>query len=283
MNKITILIIIILINCTAVSKGKKSVAMLNPDGNSKRYLLSAGINDYADVGLSSLKKARNDAKGFGKVLRERGDFDYVFTMTDDLEYKSSEKLFPTRLNILEKWNSILNFANPDDLLVFFFSGHGASSDRESYLIPYDTVIGNISDTGLRLSDLLDRLQRRGIKRAVFFLDASRDNMRRSKGINWKNENLNFSDAEGISIYYASSEGEHSYEDDDSNYSVFTRYLLESMEKGDSNGDGRISFRELSSYTSAKVADWSLRKEKKQNPAVRAHTEMYGEIFLVRTP
>ena len=43
-NSVFTLTIIILINCTAVSKGKKSRVSLSSDGTSKRLLLSVGIS-----------------------------------------------------------------------------------------------------------------------------------------------------------------------------------------------------------------------------------------------
>lgn len=57
-NSVFTLTIIILINCTPVNKGMKSRFSLSSDGNSKRHLLSIGINDFADAGLSPLKKGK---------------------------------------------------------------------------------------------------------------------------------------------------------------------------------------------------------------------------------
>jgi hypothetical protein len=51
----------------------------------KRVAICIGINNYEDNTFIRLEKAQNDAKELDKVLREFGQFDQVYVMTDDLD------------------------------------------------------------------------------------------------------------------------------------------------------------------------------------------------------
>lgn len=67
------------------------------EGEMKRRAIVIGVNDYNDVGITDLSKARNDAKIMGQLLTEQGRFEKVFVMTDDLNAK--DPLYPSRVNI----------------------------------------------------------------------------------------------------------------------------------------------------------------------------------------
>lgn len=151
----------------------KGVELESLEGNEgKRYALLIGINNYNDIAISDLEKARNDAKVMGKVLKEMGQFDKIFVMTDDVAPKSN--LYPTKLNIEEKLDSILNFAKKRDLFVFFFSGHGISDyDEYGYLVTIDTIADKQFNTSLKISHIVEKLKKRRIKKSLLILDACR--------------------------------------------------------------------------------------------------------------
>jgi uncharacterized protein (UPF0335 family) len=121
------------------------------DNEGKRYAIVVGINNYKDTAISQLSKARNDAKLVGKILKDEGQFDQVFVMTDDIDPRADkDNLYPTKLNIEEKLDSVLRFSNPEDLIVFFFSGHGISDPEENgYLVSVDTVTDKQFNTSVK--------------------------------------------------------------------------------------------------------------------------------------
>jgi uncharacterized caspase-like protein len=135
-----------------------------PINNGKRYAIIIGINDYNDTAISDLSKARNDAKGIGKILKDIGQFDQVFVMTDDVVRSDPEHLYPTKLNIEEKIESVLRFTTPDDLIVFYFSGHGISDyDENGYLVTADTVADKKFDTSLKVDWIVKNSKKRKSK------------------------------------------------------------------------------------------------------------------------
>lgn len=68
----------------------------------------------------------------GKILKDQGQFDQVFVMTDDIDPRNDkDNFYPTKLNIEEKLDAILRFSDPNDLFIFYFSGHGISDPDET--------------------------------------------------------------------------------------------------------------------------------------------------------
>lgn len=268
------------------SKGM-SIKELDADGisanNGKRYAVVVGINDYKDVAFSDLSKARNDAKAVGKTLKEQGQFDEVFIMTDDIDFNGPESgLYPTKLNIEEKLDSILRFANPEDLIVFFFSGHGISDyDENGYLVVVDTVADKAFNSSLKVDEIVQKFKKKSIRKTLIMLDACRDVLYKSKSAARNSiREKRFEEAEVSAVFYSTKAGFYSYEDDDSDYGVFTKYLIYGMEgKADENKDGVISFSELENYVQDGVKGWSLQKNKQQKPYTRLNSEKTGDLAI----
>jgi len=65
-----------------------------------------------------------------------------------------------------------------DTALFYYAGHGVQVDGENYLIPIKENIQSSAQAKSRsvsLGDLLDRVKTAGVKTALVFLDACRDN------------------------------------------------------------------------------------------------------------
>ncbi|BDA79624.1 hypothetical protein LPTSP3_g25540 [Leptospira kobayashii] len=249
----------------------------------KRIALIIGINEYKDVGLNDLRKARNDAKGFAKILIQNGEFDSVTLMTDEVDPKQDpNSLYPTKLNIDEKLDSLLLNADQNDTFVFFFSGHGISDyDEKSYLLTQDSILSKPFNSSLSVETVIQKISRKGIRKSILFLDACRDSMFTTKNVG---SNLliesSTSESEIFGILYSTKAGFFSYEDDESSYGVFTKYLIYGMEgRADSNRDRKVSFSELEIYITAAVKDWSIRKNKQQKPFTKYFGEKSGDIIL----
>ncbi|MCB1179225.1 MAG: caspase family protein [Leptospiraceae bacterium] len=253
----------------------------NLEGNEgKRYALVIGINDYNDPEIPDLSKARNDAKALGKILKERGQFDEVDVMTDDIDSKNN--LYPTKLNIMEKMESILNYSTPNDLIVFFFSGHGISDNNEKgYLVTVDTVADKQYNTALKVDHLVERLKEFKIKKSLLILDACREVVKETKSTSQNRlKNQEFLEAESTAVFYSTAKGQFSYEDDQTDYGVFTKYLIYGMEgKADFNDDYVVTFGELASFVESGVNKWSRDRNKRQRPFTKIYGEKSGDLAL----
>ena len=205
----------------------------------KRYALVIGINDYNDSTISDLSKARNDAKAMGKILKELGQFDQVFVMTDDILKNDLNHLYPTKLNIEEKVESILRFITPEDMIVLYFSGHGISDfDENGYLLTVDTVADKKFTTSLKIDWIVKKFQEKKIKKSLLILDACRDILYTSKSaVRDSIREKIYTEAEVAATFYSTKSGYFSYEDDESDYGVFTKNLIYGMEgKADENNE-----------------------------------------------
>jgi len=271
---------------TLKSKGMK-LTEIDKDGDpinvGKRYAIIIGINDYNDTAISDLSKARNDAKAIGKILTDIGQFDQVFVMTDDVDPRDdSEHLYPTKLKIEEKVESVVRFANKEDLVVFYFSGHGISDyDENGYLVTVDTVADKKFETSLKVDWVVKQFKDKGIRKSLLILDACRDVLYTSKSSTRDSiKEKTYTEAEIAATFYSTKAGYFSYEDDESDYGVFTKNLIYGMEgKADYNEDGVVSFAELQQSVEKGVKDWSIKKNKQQKPYTRLYGEKTGDLAI----
>ena len=108
--------------------------------------LVIGINKYAPP--NSLPSCVNDANRFSELLSSTYQFDDITTLLD-----ADAK----RANIASALDELFNGAQPDDCLVFFYSGHGythkVGSVVEEALVGQDLKFFNSSDLLQAMQDL----------------------------------------------------------------------------------------------------------------------------------
>lgn len=217
-----------------------------------KYALLIGVSEYA-AGLTALPAAANDAAAMQRVLlsRELGAF-------DDVEVLSN----PTRDDMSRKIELWLDARQSDDLVLLFFSGHGVKDDRrELYFATGSTekVDGKlVRATALAARTLHDALRFSSPKQQIVILDccfsgAFGDLLARDDGDISLESQLA---AEGRVVLTSTSSVDYAFEEKESELSVYTRYLVEGIEKGtaDLNGDGVITVSELHDFASRKVKE-----------------------------
>lgn len=251
----------------------------------KRWAVCIGINEYEDDAILNLNKARNDAKQLGQIFETLGQFDRVFVITDEVDARDPS--YPRLRHITHTLTFLEEFVSPEDLIVFSFSGHGVSdSEGNSYLVVADSYIDDLFESSLPLSDILSWLKELGVRKSLLLIDACREYFQESKGINNQSFLVHeFEEAEIAAAFFSTKAGWFSYEDPDSDYGVFTRYLLEGMEgRADSqqyggNGDGIVTFTELAQFVEEEVMKWALNHIKKQRPYTKIYGEKFGNLGL----
>jgi hypothetical protein len=258
----------------------------------KKYALVIGINSYKTMGLNNLNKARNDATYLGHTLRTLGAFDVTFMIDEEIE-NGDENLFPTYNNIQKQIGVIAEKATRQDTVVIFFSGHGASnSNGENYLIASDSEFTSDKalneDTVVSVSFIVKALQNKGIQKTLIILDACRNNAKNTKGmevvadIQDSSIDKYFRTARLGVVFFSTTQGYYSYEHKDSEFGVFTHYLIEGLEGyADKDGNG-VSFWELREYVMVEIAQWSenKRQEERQKPrSTQYEKEEFGDIQL----
>lgn len=261
----------------------------------KRYALVIGINKYQnEVDFAVLNKAVNDAKAMGKILKEKGEFDNVLVMTDDAGLESP--LYPRKSNILNQLDEALKDAKPEDLFLFYFSGHGVTADENAdgndpkdngYLVSYDTYRSKIRDTGIKIDSIVSTIKAKKLEKTLLVLDACRNKITNEKSGTVKGlQSKDFEKAKIAATFYSTENEKVSYEDPESDFGVFTRFLLWGIEgNADGNDDNVVTLNELKDYVETGVREWSEEKisEKKleiiQNPAMRIYGDFKGNLAI----
>jgi len=85
----------------------------------RTFGLVIGINDYAFV--QKLDGARNDAVDISQALTRNGAARVVTLLDQDA----------TKANLTSAWQSLLNEAQPDDVIVLSYAGHGAQAPERN--------------------------------------------------------------------------------------------------------------------------------------------------------
>ncbi len=272
----------------SVVKGASSLQAL-PGGGGKRYAVCIGINNYEDADIKDLAKARNDARGLGEALKGVGQFDSVFVMSDEVDPRfDAQRSYPRLANIRARLAYLADFIEPGDLVVLSFSGHGIADDKgESYLVAADTRNADPFATSLPLREVVAWLQKLKVRRSLLLIDACRETVStrasRSLGGGGGLRSDRFESAEVSAVFYATRNGWYSYEDDETDYGVFTRYVLEGVKgKADyqyGNRDGLVTFRELAGFVEDAVSGYALARGLKQRPYTRILDEASGDLAL----
>lgn len=277
------MLIFLFFNLSFISaEGEKGIKISKIKGNEgKRWAICVGVNDYNDKNIVDLKNAVNDALYLGKTFSDNGQFDKVITLVDDYEHFQNKNL-PTKTNIENQIEYILNFASPDDLIIFSFSGHGISDDKgEGYLIAQDTDINKKFESSLKVADIVKKFKEYNIKKTLLILDACREEISTTKSIGNKGLlNEMFKESEVAATFYSTKAGWFSYEDTESKYGVFTRFLIEGLSgNADINNDKVISFSEIENYVQDSVSNYSLKNNRMQKPYTKIYGEKFGDLAL----
>jgi formylglycine-generating enzyme required for sulfatase activity len=220
-----------------------------------KVALLIGVSEY-EPGLNALPAAVKDVEAMQRVLvhPEMGGFaeENITVLKNPQKYDMEAAIY--RL-----------FANrqKDDLLLFYFSGHGVKDDSgKLYLSTRATHKENgklVKYSAVAASILHDSLNDSKSQRQVLILDCCFSGAI-AQGLTVKDDgNVNVQEhlgGKGRAILTASTSTQYSFEQEGSELSVYTRYLVEGIEKGaaDQDGDGWISVDELHDYASIKVTE-----------------------------
>ncbi|MDJ0728534.1 MAG: SUMF1/EgtB/PvdO family nonheme iron enzyme [Crocosphaera sp.] len=239
---------------------------------SRKIALLVGVSEYGE-GIENLKAPLNDVAAMKRVLENPnlGNFE-VTTL-------KNPNLVTMQLEIIK----LFKRAKKDDLVLFYFSGHGITDDNyELYLPTKSTGKEDFEAMSVAGSFLKKQAENYYVKRKIIILDACY-----SGSINneWRSKNISidlkqFLGKEGLAVLTSSSATQVSFEQEGATLSLYTQYLVEGIETGAAtqNDDNIIYIRELHDYAKKKV------QEVKPNikPDILIDKEGY-EIIISRAP
>lgn len=262
--------------------------------------LIIGIRDYKNLygGAASayeyqrLRYADKDAEDFAAFLRNSGKSGAKWDIKPLLNEQATAK------NIHEAIQDFIVSARPSDVVVLFFSGHGAS-DRASaddvYLLAHETEADYIAG-GIHLNLLKDKIAKSKALQIVTFIDACRAGTAAGKGddagFTVMRERIEETMGRMRVTMTGGSGHQQTFEDPDLQHGVYTYFLLKALNNPQviaawlptANGrkDTRlITLQALHDFVAQSVSDHTRKNPGKfpkvQNPAI------FGDIGKMTNP
>ena len=241
--------------------------------------LLIGVSEY-QPGLNPLPAAVQDVEAVRRVLvnPEMGGF-----ADNDVTVLKNPQPQDIRNAIYDL------FANrqKDDLLLFYFSGHGIKDDRGNlYFATRDTRKDNgklVTPLAVAARTLHENINDSRSQRQVIILDCCFSGAI-AQGMTVKDDGtVNVEEqlgGKGRAILTSSTSTQYSFEQEGSELSIYTRYLVEGVNTGvaDKDGDGWISIDELHEYAKCKVQETSPAMTPEFYPVKEGH-----KILLAKSP
>jgi Caspase domain len=195
----------------------------------KRVALVIGNNRYVNLPpTQQLQTAVNDARAITAAIKQAG-----------FEVISGENL--GRQAFLAQLDAAAQKLAPDDMVFFFFAGHGVALDNTNYILPADIPaigpgqIATLTGAAIKEDDITNRFLRAGARVAILVIDACRNNPFVASGTRGLGRSIGLEPVEppsGVFSLYSAGRGEAALDrlsDADRNpNSVFTRALLPAL-------------------------------------------------------
>jgi len=249
-------------------------------GAGNRWAVLVGVNAYDDdANYGQLHVCVKDVGAIhGRLIGGGFDAQRVHLLTD------GSTAPPTRAKVLTALQSVANATAPDDLLLFYYSGHGDESGAESYLVARDGHFLTLADTAVPVSRVQEIVSQAPARAKVIVLDACHSGAdlggKGPKPMSAGFIQRVFEQAKGMAVLASCEQGQLSYEWKTQERSVFTHYLLEALEgQADHDGKGFVTVQDASRYVTDGVGLWASQHYTTQTPTL--HCTMAGDIVLVR--
>ncbi|MFC1509834.1 caspase family protein, partial [Candidatus Omnitrophota bacterium] len=246
---------------------KKSISLpATPSG--LHWAVIIGVSKYKDSRITPLRYASKDAQAFHDWLVSPTGGKYSPSQVSLLIDKDA-----TYQNIREALFVWMNQALEEDVITFYFAGHGSSESPDSpdnlFFLPYDTQYNNIATTAFPMWDIETALKRFiKAKKVIVLADACHSGgvgqafdiaRRASRGMKKNTISAGFQNlsqiGDGVCVISASDEDQYSQEGQQwgGGHGIFTHTILEGLKgNADYNNDSLVTLGELIPYLSQTV-------------------------------
>lgn len=203
----------------------------------KVYLVAVGVNDYSKYpgGCNNLTLSIKDAKAVARLYGKNTATEYSL-LTDGTATRSRIKAAITQ---------VLGKAGVNDIVVFYFSGHGFPGGFCAY------------DGRLSYSEIRKAMSASRCKNKMMFIDSCHSGAMRQNGSHSGTSAANQAKKANVMLFLSSRDSEISRENSKLQNGLFTAYLLKGLKGGaDVNRDRTITARELYDYVHRNVTGTS---------------------------
>lgn len=236
-----------------------------------KVALLIGISEY-EPGLNPLPAALKDVEAMQRVLSNPalGGFEEVKTLAN-----------PDPQTMQFEIETLFSGRSKNDLVLLFFSGHGIKDDSGKLYFGTRRTRKNsqeelIRATAVPANFVHEIMSNSRSKRQIVILDCCFSGAF-AEGMKAKDDGVVDVQlgGEGRAVLTSSTSTQYSFEQEGSDLSIYTRFLVEGIETGaaDTNSDGVISIDELHEYARRKVQEAA--------PAMKPKIYAVEEGFKIR--
>jgi hypothetical protein len=252
-------------------------------GIRKRWAVLVGVGEYDDERYGALPLCLHDVTAIAQVLYGSGSnggftHESICVLADDTRHK------PTRENVLSALETMADNTEPDDLFLFYYTGHGDFAQDEAYLVARDGIFDDLKDTALSISRVKAIMQSARARAKVIILDACHSganlNSKGPRRMQPKYQERVFHQAKGMAILASCDRDQLSYPWEKQKRSVYTYFLLEALRgKADEDRKGFVSVDDVHHYVTNGVASWVENKDRKYVQTPTRSLESSGDIIV----
>ncbi|KAA3664981.1 MAG: hypothetical protein DWQ04_02950 [Chloroflexi bacterium] len=255
----------------------------------QRWAVLVGVNHYQDNRIRNLRCSVNDALSLHDLLNNSAETGYVPDRVTLLTGEGPEARV-TRIDVLSRLMDKAEQANVDDLLLFYFSGHGDVVNGDAYLLPTDAQRrGLLPDTAVSLQRIKSIMQASAARIKVIILDVCHVGatlgQQATSAENQSFINSVVEQTKGIAIFASSSQDDLPWEDANKEHGIFTTYLLEALSgKAKPKNKQTITLKNVVNYVTNKVENWAETHKLEQCPTLKFEfKERDGATVLLNLP
>jgi len=260
-------------------------SLIKPQGI-QAHVLVIGIDEYQNSKYN-LNYAVADASGFKEKVSS--GLSKITSKTHTYFIKNSEAI---KDNILSKLSEIATVANPQDIFIFYYAGHGVinvGENKEFYIVPTDVVQlygddGALAQKGISATQLKQAASGIAAQKQLYILDACQsagalESVAAARGAAEEKAIAQLARSTGTHWLTASGSQQFATEFDELGHGVFTYALLEALSGKADSGDQRVTVNELKAYLESRVPEIS---EKYKGSPQYPSSFGFGQDFPVST-
>lgn len=228
-----------------------SIVQSNPKSFSevRKSALVIGIDRYRSQSITPLGYSVLDAQAIATMLRS-GGYETIL-LTNEAANRAA---------ISGAMDQLSSHSNRDDIMLVFFSGHGAAVDDRPFLIPWDADEQALEMTSISLTQLSNALTR-AASRVLVLLDAAIGVRAPARDAGYFSR-LAASPNSSLFVLSAADEQGLAFEDKALGHGVFTYHVLQGLAGG-------ADYRRTGSITATALATYVREASASGTPRIRS--------------
>ena len=222
------------------------------------YLVAIGINEYKNPALD-LNYARADAEAFCNTIKDKGKS--LFKKVEIHELVDTEA---TKKNILSLMDELSRIIRPEDVLLFYYAGHGSMVENKFFFIPTESVSlyqeDRLNKESIYAGLIQEKLKNIPALKQIVILDACQSGgsteILAQRGASEEKALAQLSRGSGVHVLAASGSEQYAAEVSELGHGVFTYILLDALHGGADGApkDGNVTVFELKAYLNDQVPE-----------------------------